>query len=176
MERGAHIASLEWGVEFMITARTSAGHFCAAGWSITVWPRMEWSGHQRCGAESWPASRSCIAATAATMGQIRSPDPKTSPVHETGASPRSYVPTAGLRQCNMIGETLALSHRSSLDLGCKEKDRLAAVSPKSGWPCVQAAARLSEAVRFLRHQPRTPPLARIRPGRPAPTIGPGTAA
>jgi len=27
-----------------------------------------------------------------------------------------------------------------------------------------------------RHQPRRPPLARIRPGRPAPTIGPGTAA
>ena len=53
---------------------------------------------------------------------------------------RSYVPTAGLRRCNMIGETLALSHRSSLDLGCKEKDRLAAVSPKSNRVFVQAAA------------------------------------
>src|SRR3984893_11916003 len=33
--------------------------------------------------------------------------------------------------CNTIGETLNPSHRSALDLGCKEKDRLAAVSPKS---------------------------------------------
>jgi hypothetical protein len=38
---------------------------------------------------------------------------------------------AGLMHCNTIGETLNPSHRSALDLGCKEKDRLAAVSPKS---------------------------------------------
>src|SRR6202011_4263864 len=37
----------------------------------------------------------------------------------------------GLMHCNTIGETLSPSHRSALDLGCKEKDRLAAVSPKS---------------------------------------------
>src|SRR6516164_1019037 len=30
--------------------------------------------------------------------------------------------------------------------------------------------------RRRRHQPRRPPLAKIRPGRPAPTMGPGTTA
>jgi hypothetical protein len=28
--------------------------------------------------------------------------------------------------------------------------------------------------RFLRHQASRPPLAKIRPGRPAPAMGPGT--
>ena len=33
----------------------------------------------------------------------------------------------------------------------------------------------AQAIFFLRrHQPRRPPLAKIRPGRPAPTMGPGT--
>jgi hypothetical protein len=31
----------------------------------------------------------------------------------------------------------------------------------------QAAARAPEAVRFRRHQPRRPPLAKIKPGKPA---------
>jgi hypothetical protein len=39
----------------------------------------------------------------------------------------------------------------------------------------QAAARTADAFRFLRHQPSSPPPAKIRPGRPAPMTGPGTA-
>jgi hypothetical protein len=44
----------------------------------------------------------------------------------------------------------------------------------------QAAARATElffaVFRRFRHQPRNPPLAKIRPGSPAPAMGPGTAA
>jgi hypothetical protein len=34
---------------------------------------------------------------------------------------------------------------------------------------------LNDLMCFLRHQIRKPPLAKIRPGRPAPMVGPGTA-
>src|SRR5262249_28997671 len=36
------------------------------------------------------------------------------------------------------------------------------------------AQAVASAFRFLRHQASRPPLAKIRPGRPAPAMGPGT--
>jgi hypothetical protein len=35
-------------------------------------------------------------------------------------------------------------------------------------------ANIQAIFRRRRHQPRRPPLAKIRPGRPAPAMGPGT--
>src|SRR3954469_22678333 len=58
-----------------------------------------------------------------------------------------------------------------------------AASSRSGGPllyalifCAHHQAGIVYVRRIRRHQPRSPPQASTRPGRPAPTTGPGTAA
>ena len=67
------------------------------------------------------------------------------------------------------------AHEVLLDLalgapGCMPEPGARLFRRPNAWSSVQAIFF------FRRHQPRRPPLAKIRPGRPAPAMGPGTAA
>jgi hypothetical protein len=70
-------------------------------------------------------------------------------------------------------------HRGGLDAGRPEGERNLRPRPDRKRD-VKRRERIATNVQAIffrrRHQPRRPPLAKIRPGRPAPTIGPGTAA
>src|SRR5215831_17757389 len=62
---------------------------------------------------------------------------------------------------------------------CVLAGHLARALDRTRWPpqttCADCAPDVQAIFRRRRHQPSRPPPAKIRPGRPAPAMGPGTA-
>jgi hypothetical protein len=116
-------------------------------------------------ARSLKATRRQHRAWRATVAMRRNEPSRPGMIH---CEPEAL--TSFMSPCASYGHSIAQGYVREV-----QKDRLAAASPNQIGCFGQAAARLPEPVRFLRHQPRRPPHAAIRPGSPAPATGPGTA-